>query len=36
MNNVLMRKFLRAVICPFVLLVLASYSWAQQNSIENL
>jgi type IV pilus assembly protein PilQ len=36
MNNVLMRKFLRAAICPFVLLVLASYSWAQQNSIESL
>src|SRR3970040_2078251 len=35
MKNVLMRKF-RAAIYPLVLLVLASYSWAQQNSIENV
>ena len=36
MNSVLMRRFIRAAVCPFGLLVFASYSWAQQNSIENL
>src|SRR3989475_7408164 len=34
MNHVLVRRFIQAVICPFVLLLLVSLARAQQNSIE--
>src|SRR5260221_11890149 len=35
MNDVLVRRFIQAVICPFGLLLLVSVASAQQNSIEN-
>jgi type IV pilus assembly protein PilQ len=35
MNNVLVRRFFQAAICPFGLLLLVSFARAQQNSIEN-